>query len=156
LDVWELDPDEPDWLESICVLLLEVGVPPTALSKAFQVDVVAIKELQAQLNIAKYGTAEISEAMNYLLWRAYEDGLNILESAPSASRQRFIITLLSRQSTILGKQSPEELERMRNQLSDLFSAIGAKPDPETGSIYTASPFTPTDGTPDDSEEGPES
>ena len=144
---------EDSWLESIIARLLEVGVPPTAISKAFQVDVLAIKDLQASLNVSKYGTAEIGEAMNYLLWRAYQDALSILESAPSATRTRFITTLLSRQSTILGKQSPEELGRMRDQLSDLFAGIGV-PDPTSGSIYSASPFTPVDGATDDPEEGP--
>lgn len=151
-DVWELDPDAPDWLESICTRLLEVGVPPTALGKAFQVDVQAIKELQATLNITKYGTAEISEAMNFLMWMAYQDALSILESAPSATRTRFIITLLSRQSVILGKQSPESLDRMRDALSDLYANIGIDR-PRGGSIYATSPFTPSNGTADDPEEG---
>ena len=144
---------DDQWLESACARLLEAGVPPTAIAKAFQIEVAAVKDLQASLHVQQYGTAEISEAMNFLLWRAYQDALTILESAPSATRTRFIITLLSRQSTILGKQSPEELGRMRDELSGLFASIGV-PDPETPSIYQTSPFTPIDGVPDDSEEGP--
>ena len=153
-DAWQLDEDAPDWLETICTRLLQVGVPPTAIAKAFSVDVTAIKDLQATLHIRQFGTAEISEAMSFLMWRAYQDALNILESAPSATRTRFITTLLSRQSVILGKQSPEELTRMRDQLSDLFAGIGI-PDPQGGSIYAPSVFTPLDGAADDSEEGPE-
>jgi hypothetical protein len=153
-DPWTLDSSAPDWLEAVCTRLLEVGVPPSALAKAFFVDVAAIKDLQADLHVEKFGTAEISEAMSFLMWHAYQDALEILESAPSATRRQFITTLLSRQSVILGKQSPEELGRMRDQLSDLFAGIGV-PDPQAGSIYATSPFTPVDRVADDPEEGPQ-
>ena len=154
IDVWELEQTAPDWLEQIVICLLEVGVPPTALSKAFRVDVDAIKEIQATLLVQKYGTAEISEAMNFLMWRAYQDALSILESAPSATRMRFITTLLSRQSVILGKESPQSLERMRSELNNLIASIGVE-DPTTPSIYATSEFTPVDGETDDPEEGPD-
>jgi hypothetical protein len=151
-DVWELDIDHPDWLETICISLLEVGVPPTAIGKAFQIDPQALKELQAEINVVKYGTAEISEAINFLMWRAYEDAHAVLDSAPSAQRQRFIMTLLARQSAIVGKESPQSIARMRGELEKLWADIGVE-DPETESIYAPSPFTPLDGTTDDSEEG---
>ena len=152
-DVWELDPDSPEWLETIIIALLEVGIPPTAIGKAFRIDPQAIKELQAELNISKYGTAEISEAINFLMWRAYEDALSILDSAPSAQRQRFITTLLSRQSAIVGKESPQSIARMRGELESLLGDMGVE-DPATPSIYAPSEFTPTNGTTDDPEEGP--
>lgn len=151
-DVWELDSDSPEWLETICIALLEVGVPPTAIGKAFRIDPQAIKELQAEIHVVKYGTAEISEAINFLMWRAYEDSLAILDSAPSASRQRFITTLLSRQSAIVGKESPESISRMRGELESLWADIGVEA-PAAESIYAPSQFTPADGTTDDPEEG---
>lgn len=151
-DVWQLDPDSPDWLETICISLLEVGVPPTAIGKAFRIDPLALKELQAEIHVVKYGTAEISEAINFLMWRAYEDAHAILDSAPSASRQRFITTLLARQSAIVGKESPESISRMRGELEALWADIGVEA-PSTESIYAPSEFTPTDGAADDSEEG---
>ena len=155
IDVWALDPDSPDWLERIIESLLTVGVPPTAIGKAFQIDPLVIKDQQADLHILKYGTAEISEAMNFLMWQAYQDALSILESAPSATRTRFIITLLSRQSVILGKESPQSLERMRGELESLISDIGLD-HPVTPSIYADPQFSPVDGTSDDPEEGFES
>jgi hypothetical protein len=153
--VWELDPEQPDWLDSIIVSLLEVGVPPTAIGRAFQIDPHVIKERQADIYVQRYGTAEISEAMNYLMWRAYQDALSILESAPSATRTRFITTLLSRQSIILGKESPQSLERMRNELSSLIADIGVE-EPVTPSIYADPQFAPVDREADDTEEGLES
>lgn len=152
-DVWELDPDQPEWLETICIALLEVGVPPSAIGKAFRIDPQALKELQAEINVVKYGTAEISEAINFLMWRAYEDAHAILDSAPSASRQRFITTLLARQSAIVGKESPESIGRMRGELESLWADIGVET-PATESIYAPSEFTPSDGETDDPEEGP--
>jgi hypothetical protein len=154
-DAWELDPEQPDWLESIMILLLEVGVPPSALSKAFSVDVYAVRQLQSELLIQQYGTAEISEAMNFLMWRAYSDAMEILTSSPPQQRTRFITTLLSRQSVILGKQSPEGLNRMRGELESLIANVGVE-DPITPSIYATSEFSPVDGDTDDPEEGLES
>lgn len=154
-EIWQLEPDQPDWLEHIITRLLLVGVPPTAIGKAFDLDPHAIKEHQAQLNIKKYGTAEISEAVYFLMWRAYEDAHAILDSAPAATRTRFITTLLSRQSSIVGKESPQELARMREELSGLFAGINI-PDPQTPSIYAPSSFTPADREADDPEEGSES
>jgi hypothetical protein len=155
-DAWTLDPDEPDWLEQICHLLLEVGVPPTALSRAFRVDVDAIKELQSNTHVEKYGTAEISEAMYFLMWKAYEDAQHILTHAPIQIRMRFITTLLSRQSAIIGKESPQALEQMRAELTSLIAGVSVE-DTEVPSIYaTSSEFTALDGEADDPEEGLES
>lgn len=155
-DVWELDDDSPDWLETLATRLLEVGVPPTAISKAFAVDIEAVRTLQSTLRITPYGTAEITEAMNFLMWRAYHDALDILDSAPSTSRQRFITTLLSRQSLILGKESPEGLNKMRAELQELVGTINV-PDTLQPSIYSHSQFTPptVDGEADDPEERPD-
>jgi len=152
VDSLEQDWEAPDWLESICARLLEVGVPPTAIGKAFQIDVEAIKDLQSTLLTQRYGTAEISEAMNFLMWRAYQDALTILESAPSVTRQRFITTLLSRQSVILGKQSPQALERIRNELESLIRDVNVE-NPTVPSIYAEPQFSPVDGEVNDSEEG---
>jgi len=153
-DVWELDPDEPAWLEIICISLLQVGVPPTAIGKAFRIDPQALRELQAELHVVKYGTAELSEAINFLMWRAYEDAHAILDSAPSAMRQRFITTLLARQSAIVGKESPESISRMRGELEELWSDIGVEA-PATESIYAPSEFTPINRATNDTEEGPQ-
>jgi hypothetical protein len=133
-------------------LLLEVGVPPTALSRAFSVDKYAVIELQSTLNVEKYGTAEISEAMNFLMWQAYSDAMEILTSSPLQLRTRFITTLLSRQSVILGRQSPEGLNRMRGELESLIAQVGIE-DPVAPSIYATSEFTPVDRETDDPEEG---
>jgi hypothetical protein len=139
-------------LENICTRLLEVGVPPTAIAKAFQVEVQSIKDLQSTILVSKYGTAEISEAMNFLMWRAYQDALIILESAPSATRTRFITTLLSRQSVILGKQSPQALEQIRGELESLIRDVNIE-NPQVPSIYAEPQFSPVDGEADDPEEG---
>jgi hypothetical protein len=151
-NIWELSWDAPDWLEPISIRLLQVGVPPTAISKAFQVDVDAIKELQATLDVQQYGTAEIAEAMNFLMWRAYRDALEILDSAPVTQRTRFITTLLSRQSMILGKQSPEGMNRMRAELEGLIASVNVE-QPLEPSIYATSEFNPVDGETDNPEEG---
>lgn len=152
-DIWQLADDAPDWLEQITTRLLSCGVPPSAIARAFEVDIDAIKSLQATLYVQQYGTAEISEAMNFLMWRAYRDALEILDSAPVVQRTRFITTLLSRQSIILGKQSPEGMQRLRTELESLITSINVE-DPLEPSIYADSQFSALDGETDDPKERP--
>jgi hypothetical protein len=151
-DVFELDVDTPEWFEEITARLLSVGVPPTAISKAFNVDVEAVKDFQAELLTVAYGTPEIAEAMSYLMWRAYRDAIEILDSAPATQRTRFITTLLSRQSMILGKQSPEGMNRIRGELESLIASVNID-SPLEPSIYASSEFNPVDREANDSEEG---
>ena len=142
-DPWQLDIDAPDWLEQVCIALLENGAPPTLLANAFHVDVTAVKDLQATLHIKRYGSAELSEAIMFFLWRTIDDAYAILESAPIATRTRFVTTMLSRAAAMTGKQEPEGFERMRDSFFQLTSKIKADSALQP-SIYASPEFSPVD------------
>ena len=43
--------------------LLEVGVPPTAIAKAFDIDPFVVRDRATELRVERYGSAELSEAL---------------------------------------------------------------------------------------------
>lgn len=142
-DPWQLDIDAPDWLEQVCIALLENGAPPTLLANAFLIDVSAIKDLQATLHVKRYGSAELSEAIMFFLWRTIDDAYDILNSAPIATRTRFVTTMLSRAAAMTGKQEPEGFERMRDAFTELTTKIKADAALQP-SIYASPEYSPMD------------
>ena len=48
--------------------LLTVGVPPTAVAKAFDIDTFVVKERLNDLRVEKYGAAELSEFVQAIQW----------------------------------------------------------------------------------------
>lgn len=139
-DLWQLDTDSPAWLPSIINRLLDVGVPPTAISNAFEVDVEAIKEIQMDRRTAKYGTAELAEAMHALMWKAYEDTLNLIKQAPPARRLQLNMTLLSKASTLVGSQTPDGVSKMLAEFGNLASEQRRTDQAPRTNIYETSPL----------------
>lgn len=147
-DPFALDVDAPDWLEQITVRLLEVGVPPTAISKAFYVDLDAVKAVQDTLHVKKFGSAELSEAIMFFMWAMIEDAYTVMREAPIATRTRFITTMLARASSIVSKQEPEGLERMRDELMKLTGTIRTNAS-VVPSIYADPEYSPMEAGHDD-------
>jgi hypothetical protein len=151
-DPWQLDIDSPDWLSTITIRLLEVGVPPTAIAKAFYVELDAVRSLQDTLHIQRYGSAELSEAMTFFMWKMIDDAYTMLETAPIHSRTRLMTTMLARASTLAAKADPEGMDKMRNEFLKLTSSIQST-QTVVPSIYASPEFSPVDGEPDDSGQG---
>lgn len=151
-DLWELDVDAPDWMEKVVTRLLEVGVPPTAVSKAFYVELEAVKDLQSTLHIARYGSAELSEAMLFFMWKMIDDAYELLETAPIAQKARLMTTMLARASSMVQAADPEGMEKMRSEFAKLTSSIQST-QTAVPSIYASPEFSPVDRDVDDPEEG---
>ena len=149
LDLWQLEVDTPEWLPTIIDRLLLVGVPPTAIANAFYVDVQLVKDRLIDTRIAKYGTAELGEAMHSLMWKAYEDTLTLLEQAPMAKRLQMNMSLLSKASALVGSQTPDGIARMQAELESMMAETRSTPNPVRDSIYEP---VPHDGAINDPEE----
>lgn len=153
LDLWQLEVDDPEWLQTIITRLLSAGVPPTAIANAFDMDVQAVKDFLVDIRVAKYGTAELGEAMHFLMWKAFEDTLTIIEQAPMSRRLAMNMSLLSKASALVGGQTPDTLAKMQKELSE-FSAEARETEEEVdSSIYEVAPL---DAPADDPEKGPAS
>lgn len=149
-ELWELDIDSPEWLPTIITRLLEVGVPPTAISNAFYVEVDAIKEMQMGLRISKYGTAELAEAMHSLMWAAYEDTLELIKQAPPARRLQLNMNLLAKAQTLVGNQTPDGVLQIQAELAAMMAETRRTESDPTSSIYETGS---ADAPPDDPEKG---
>jgi hypothetical protein len=152
-EVWELDIEAPDWLEAIIRRLLAVGVPPTAIAKAFNLSPDPVKELVTDLRIEKYGTAELGELMYSLMLWAYEDVLRLIEQSPPARRLQLDMALLSKMSVLVGGQTPDSFAKMHSEFGKMMTEVRGigEVTPPTGTIYGEP--DPIDAPIDDPEEG---
>ena len=115
--------------------LLKVGVPPTAIAKAFRMDPDTVKGAQSVIHVQEYGTDEIGEAMTHLIWVAYERMLHALEYGTPSAQFRAIQMVLGKSVGLAGKQTPELSEKIQQA----FAEIGRATAPEvtlSESIYT--------------------
>ena len=98
--------------------LLTVGVPPTAVAKAFDIDTFVVKERLNDLRVEKYGAAELSEFVQAIQWEALELFRDSLYTAPHALRQRSIAGILGKTMSLTARQTPETSGIMRAQLME--------------------------------------
>lgn len=110
---------DPETRTDVVIALLEVGVPPTAIARALDMDADHVKGALNYMRAEKYGTDEISEAMTHLIWVGYETALHEIEYGTPASKARFIQLVLSRSIGIAGKSTPEASERIRAALAEM-------------------------------------
>src|SRR5580692_10221630 len=89
------DLSEEDAIDLISSLLAH-SIPPTAIAKALAIDADFTRSLLSQLRTQRYGTAEISEAMTFLMWKAYDEAIDMLQTSSPAIRLRTINMILSR------------------------------------------------------------
>ena len=109
----------PEELTDLVDRLLETGVPPTAVAKAFGLDPFVVRDRQNEIRVAKYGAAELSEAMAALQWQALDQAKAMIYEAPYTVRSRFIMAILSKTMSLTARQSPETIGNLRRDLLDL-------------------------------------
>lgn len=108
--------------------LLESGIPPTAVAHAFEMDPHVVRERMAELRVRMYGAAELAEALANLQWQAYEQAKAMVTEAPYNVRTRFIMAILNRSLSLTGRQSPEVIGNLRNDVLELFTQMGVGSD----------------------------
>lgn len=133
--------------------LLEVGVPPTAVAKAFEIDPFVVRERMNDLRIERYGAAELSEALAALQWEAFDQAKAMIYDAPYNVRSRFIMGILSKTMSLTARQSPETIGNMRRDLLDLMGGVGDAGAPDPLDETDSSAFVAMVGTDEDQDEG---
>ena len=118
--------------EDVVERLLTVGVPPTAIAKAFEVDVFVIKEKLSGMRVERYGAAELAEAMGQLQWDALERVKDMMDNAPYNQRSKLITGILGRTMSLTARQSPETMGNVRVELLDLYAKMGSPDDDFAG------------------------
>lgn len=127
----------------IITTLLQQGVPTNPIAIAFNVDQSLVKDLQSELKIAQYGSAEIAELLQSLMFEAYQEARQQIKTGSPATKTRMIQMVLSRAMVLVGKQSPEEFERLRRELQSTFSEMASSDN--VISMYPDPTFSPIGG-----------
>jgi len=144
-DLWQLESDSPDWLPLIVDRLLTVGVPPTAIANAFDLDPQVVKDLLADRRVQKFGTSELAEALNILMWEAYEDLRTLQKTAPVTKRMQIDMTLIAKASSMIGSQEPDSMSKLQSQMDSMMAEVRSVPVDPGSSIYETNTLdAPTD------------
>jgi hypothetical protein len=112
----------PEQRSEVVYAFLKVGVPPTAVARALDMDTEHVAGARSQMLVERYGTDEKAEAMDWLIWEAYEIALNELHNGTPASKARFVQLVLARSVGLAGKSAPETSEKIRTALEEMASA----------------------------------
>jgi hypothetical protein len=102
---------------------LDQAVPASAIAHALELDPSIVKEAQSLLRTRKYGTDELGEAMNDLMWTALGQAYHEIRFGTSTNKMRFIQMVLGRSVAIAGKQPPEIAEKARAALDTIRSEM---------------------------------
>lgn len=141
-----------DELTHLLDRLLEVGVPPTAIAKAWDIDPFLVRDRMNDLRVQKYGAAELSEALTSMQWDVLEEFRSMIHDAPYNVRTRFILGFVSKTMSLTARQNPETLGSMRAELLNLFGAMAETEDDDlTGQDTT--PFVAVAAADDDQDQG---
>lgn len=124
------------------IRLLERGVPTGPISYAFDVTQRTVKELVATIRVHQYGSSEIAELLSSLMFEAYEEAKRSLRHGNPAVKARTINMVLSKAMALVGKQSPEEFERMRAEVLSMFGDISTKQS-DIPSMYADPTYSPS-------------
>ena len=114
---------DPLHLAEIVRRLIRVGVPPTAVANAFDLEAGPIKQVARNLRREQYGTAELSEAHSFLTWLAYEKLLELIQSGSPEVALKAAMQVQSKAMSISARQTPEEVTMARSAFADLVADI---------------------------------
>ncbi len=114
--------DAPTLIE-VVRRLLGVGVTPSQIANAFDIDAGPLKEVARMVRRQAYGTDDLGEATAFLTWAAFEETLNILRHGSPELRAKVAIQLQSKAMSVSARQTPEEVSMARAALGDLISDI---------------------------------
>jgi hypothetical protein len=95
---------------------LNVGVPPTALASMFDLPPEVLQNLNLTVRREMYGTAELSEVISYLTWKAMEETLSMLTRGSPEQKTKAINMILGKALATSVRQTPEEVKRAREDL----------------------------------------
>ena len=114
---------DPLHLVEVVRRLIRVGVPPTAIANAFDLEPGPIKAVARNMRREQYGTAELSEAHSFLTWLAYEELLGLIKSGSPEIRLKAAMQVQAKAMSISARQTPEEVTMARSAFADLVADI---------------------------------
>jgi exonuclease VII small subunit len=114
---------DPLILVEIVRRLIRVGVPPTAVANAFDLEPGPIKTVARNIRRDTYGTAELSEAHSFLTWLAYEKLLGLMQTGSPEIQLKAAMQVQAKAMSISARQTPEEVSEARREFAELIDDI---------------------------------
>lgn len=117
------------------------------MANMMEMDPEVVQTFAINVRRGKYGTAELSEALSFLTWTAYERTLHILEHGSPELSLKAASQLMGKALATSVRQTPEEVARGR----EIVLAIAAEEKiiELEGEEVEASVFVAVDDSPDD-------
>jgi hypothetical protein len=106
----------PDKLVELVRRGLNLGVPPTVLANMFDLPIEVTMNLSLTVRREVYGTAELSEVLSFLTWKAAEVSLNALTGGSPEAQIKTAHMIMGKALATSVRQTPEEVKRAREDL----------------------------------------
>lgn len=110
-----------DIYESLIRRSLEHGVPPEIVAAVFDIPADIAKEMQREVKVAKFGTADRAEYLEHLEWQALERVGRTIEHGSPAEVSRVTTAVFGRQIAAAGKRPSDALTDARSNLLSAFA-----------------------------------
>lgn len=95
---------------------LEAGVPPGVVAAIFELTTDVAKELQRQVRVERYGTADMAEYLDQIQWQTLERAQQLLEGGSPEQAARIVNSVFGKQIANAGKRPSSALEEQRAEL----------------------------------------
>jgi hypothetical protein len=95
---------------------LEAGVPPGVVAGIFELTTDVAKELQRQVRVERYGTADMAEYLDSIQFQTLERAQQLLEEGSPEQAARIVNSVFGRQLANAGKRPSSALEEQRAEL----------------------------------------
>ena len=109
----------PVVLAEIVRRLIRVGVPPTAIANALDMEPGPMKVIARNLRRESYGTDELAEAHSFLTWLAYEKMLDLIMHGSPEVALKASMQIQAKSMAITARQTPEEVSLARAEIAML-------------------------------------
>lgn len=125
--------DNPNY-DEVIIKLLAKGQSPSHISNLLDVELSYVQKFAGTERLNRVtDTEEISVAMQHLIWRGFEEAMNILDEGSPSMKIRLISTIQSHALRFLKQEQPKEFITMQEEFANMLNEMGA--DDTAPSIY---------------------
>jgi hypothetical protein len=89
----------------------------------FEMDVEVTQAFAINVRRGRYGTAELSEALSFLTWEAYEEMLHTIKRGSPELKLKATMALMGKALATSVRQTPEEVTRAREDMLAIASQL---------------------------------
>ena len=116
-----------DIYEALVRRALEAGVPSGVVASIFELSPEVTKELQREVRVATYGTADRAEYLEHIEWLTLQRTADTVLHGNPTEAARVASAVLGRQIAAAGKRPSDALTDARREIMDAFATVREAP-----------------------------